>query len=174
LHNIPNYTECLHILLENSVPFPVISHLVLTTQTAVRLSSILKDKNIEVNCDLVIAGAMLHDLGRCSSHDIDHGIIGGNMLNKMNFPIELVRVVENHLFAGITAQEAKNLNLPFKDYIPITIEEKIVAYSDNISKKQPLLTTEQVSERLSRYLHENHPIIKRIQVLHNEMDLLLK
>ena len=174
MQNIPEYLECIQILLDNSVPFPVISHLVLTTQTAMSISSILKDKDFVFNCDLVIAGAMLHDLGRCHSHDIDHGIIGGKMLKKMNFALELVHVVENHLFAGITAQEAKDLNLPFKDYIPKTIEEKIVAYSDNISKERPLLTTKQVLNRLSRYLHKNHPIINRIQVLHNEMELLLK
>ena len=173
LRNIPTYNECIQILLSKSVPYPVISHLILTTQTAIRITQTLKAKHFLVNCDFVIAGAMLHDLGRCRSHKINHGIIGGQILREMAFPIELIRVVENHLFAGIAAHEAKDLNLPLKDYIPSTIEEKIVAYADNISKQKPNLTTKQVLSRFRRYLPETHPILVRVQDLHYYMETLL-
>ena len=173
LRNIPTYKECIQILFSHSVPYPVISHLILTTQTAIRITKTLKTKNFFINCDFIIAGGMLHDLGRCRSHKINHGIIGGKILREMAFPIELICVVEKHIFAGIAAHETKDLNLPLKDYIPSTIEEKIVAYADNISKQIPNLTIKQVLSRYSRYLPETHPILMRVQDLHNYIETLL-
>ena len=41
-------------------------------------------------------------------------------------------ITERHIGAGITADEAKALGLPDRNYIPETIEEKIVAHSDNL------------------------------------------
>lgn len=175
MQNIPTYKECIEILFSYSVPVPVISHLVLTTQSAIDISRTLKTKGFLLNCDLVIAGSMLHDLGRCRSHNIDHGIIGGQILREMNFPLELISIVENHILAGITAQEALELDLPFKDYIPSTIEEKIVAYADNISKQKPYLTTNQIIQRYYRgwNIPETHPIIVRVKNLHSYIESLL-
>ena len=173
MRSIPTYRKCIKILFHHSVPNPVISHLILTTQTAINISQVLKNKGFSINCDLVIAGSMLHDLGRCRSHKINHGVIGGQILREMNFPTELIQVVENHILAGISAQEALDLNLPFKDYIPSTIEEKIVAYADNISKQKPYLTTKQIIDRYTKYLPETHPAITRVIELHSFMESLL-
>ena len=133
----------------------------------------LKSRNGRIDCDLILAGAMLHDIGRSKSHKIDHAIIGAEILREKGFSGALIKIVENHIFSGISADESVEFNLPYKNYIPNTLEEKVVTYSDNISKRNVILSTEQVINRFSRYLPLNHPIIIRTRKLHQEMEHLL-
>ncbi|MFW9906507.1 MAG: HDIG domain-containing metalloprotein, partial [Candidatus Thorarchaeota archaeon] len=69
--SFPDYTKCIQILLDYSVPPNVISHLILTAQTAVNATKILKNHNYSINCNLILTGALLHDIGRCRSHRLD-------------------------------------------------------------------------------------------------------
>lgn len=88
----------------------------------------------KVDCDrdLVEAGALLHDIGRTKSHGMDHAIIGAEILRKDGVDERIVNIVERHIGAGLTAEEAEKLGLPPKDYVPKTIEEKIVCHADNL------------------------------------------
>jgi len=173
MSSLPNYTDCVKLLFKYSMPSNVISHLIFTTQTAIKISKQLKKRKIAINCNLVIAGAMLHDIGRCRTHDIDHGVVGAQILRQQGFPEELARIAENHLFAGIEKTEAMELGLPPKDFLPKTLEEKIIAYADNISKGGKLLTMEEVIDRYTNYLNRSHPVILRVRRLHKYIEYLL-
>jgi uncharacterized protein len=173
MSSLPNYTDCLKLLFKYSVPSNVISHLIFTTQTAIAISKQLKKRKFKIKCDLVLAGAMLHDIGRCRTHDIDHGIVGGQILRQQGYSEDLARIVENHLFAGIEKAEAMDLGLPPRDFLPETLEEKIIAYADNISKGGKFLTTEEVVDRYTKYLDRSHPVILRVRHLHNYIENLL-
>ena len=50
----------------------------------------------------------------------------------MGFDERLALIAERHIGAGITKEEAIELGLPPKDYLPVTLEEKIVAHADNL------------------------------------------
>ncbi len=169
----PDYVECIQLLTRYSTPPNVLSHLILTTQTALKITTEIKKKHHRIDCDFILAGALLHDIGRCKSHHLDHGILGARILRKENYPEELAKIAENHLFAGITKFEAVELGLPFQDYLPVKLEEKIIVYSDNVSKKEPLLTIDEVIDRYRKYFPKSHPIIKRVSVLHTEIEKLL-
>ncbi|MFX0152009.1 MAG: HDIG domain-containing metalloprotein [Candidatus Hodarchaeota archaeon] len=169
----PKYTECLQLLVNFLVPPNVINHLIYTAQNAMKISLVLKEKNHVIDCELVLSGAMLHDIGRCRSHHIDHGILGAQLLRQQKFPEQLAKIAENHLFGGITKQEAIELGLPQKDFMPRTLEEKIITYADNISKGERILSTNEVIERYSKYLKRSHPIMLRVRTLHCEIEMLL-
>ncbi len=171
--SVPDYATCIKLLIHHSTPFNVINHVIFTTQTALKISKRLKKHNFSINCEIILAGGMLHDIGRSKTHQLDHGIIGAQILRQNGFPDELARIAENHLFAGILAEEAREFGLPSKDYIPSTLEEKIITYADNISKKKSVLTTREVINRFSKYLDLSHPIIIRVYELHNEIETLL-
>ena len=171
---IPNFYECINLLLHYSIPEQIITHQLFTAQTAMRIARRLKKDNIKINCDLILAGSLLHDIGRSESHSIDHGVLGGKILRIHGFSDELVSIVENHIYAGISKEEAKELGLPPKDYIPTTYEEKIVAYADNISKTNKIQGLEEVLTRFKRYLPESHPILIRVKELHDEFDVFVK
>ncbi|MFX0123729.1 MAG: HD domain-containing protein [Candidatus Hodarchaeota archaeon] len=171
---IPDYIKCIQLLVDYSTPPSVISHLILTTRTALNIARILKGQGRLIDCDLILAGALLHDIGRCKSHHLNHGIIGAQILREEDLAEELARIAEIHLFGGITKYEARELGLPFQDYLPGTLEEKIITYADNISKKEPLLSLDEVIKRYSKYIKLNHPILKRVRLLHAEVETLLK
>ncbi len=171
--SFPDYVTCIRLLLSHSTPSNVISHSIQTTQTALKAAKKIKEQGKLIDCNFILVGSLLHDIGRCKSHRIDHGIIGAQLLRKEGLPEEVAKIAENHLFAGITKHEAVNLGLPFRNYLPVTLEEKIITYADNISKKEPLLTLDEVIDRYSKYLVRSHPILKRVRLLHAEIETLL-
>ena len=90
------------------------------------------ENSVEVDMNLVEAGAMLHDFGRCATHSIAHAQTGADMLRALGEPEELARIVECHTGAGLTADECTLLGLAPRDCVPRTTEEKIVCHADNL------------------------------------------
>ncbi len=94
-----------------------------------------KDLNIyynEVDDDLIECGAKLHDIGRTVTNGIKHAYIGADLLRNLGVDEEICKITERHIGAGISPHEAKLLGLPDRQYIPETLEEKIVAHADNL------------------------------------------
>ncbi len=75
---------------------------------------------------------LLHDIGRTKTHTIKHAVVGAEILRNLNFPDEIVNITIKHIGAGIPPKEAEILGLPPGDYMPHTLEEKIVAHADNL------------------------------------------
>ena len=80
----------------------------------------------------VIAGALLHDIGRTRSQTVRHGVVGAEILEKEGVDTKVVEIVRRHVGAGISSEEAKGLGLPDFDYIPRTLEERIVCFADKM------------------------------------------
>lgn len=91
--------------------------------------------------------AMLHDIGiflvnsphiECfGDHPyIAHGVLGREILEKEGLPKHAL-VCERHLGVGLSVEDIRNqnLDLPKRDMIPLSIEEEIVAFSDNFFGK---------------------------------------
>lgn len=86
------------------------------------------------DCDknLIKAGCKLHDVGRTITNSIEHAFLGADLLRKLNVDERICKITERHIGAGIDSKEARELGLPNRNYIPETIEEKIVAHADNL------------------------------------------
>ena len=113
--------------------------------------------------------AMLHDIGivRCNAPGIQcfgtepyicHGRIGAEMLRAEGFPRH-ARVCERHTGAGITRSQiiAQKLPLPQQDFLPETMEEKVICYADKFFSKSHLdeeKTVEQAIASLSKFGEE--------------------
>lgn len=82
--------------------------------------------------ELVSRGALLHDIGRGKTHGISHAALGADIARELGLPDEISNIIERHIGAGITKSEAEKLGLPIRNYIPKTLEEKIVAHADNL------------------------------------------
>lgn len=135
-----------------------------------------------MNPHFVKAAAMLHDIGicRCDAPGIQcfgtepyirHGIIGAEMLRhyaaslKGDLAASLMaiepyaRVCERHTGAGLTKEEiiSQNLPLPHQDFLPETLEEKLICYADKFySKTHPdsEKTLEQAERSLAKFGQE--------------------
>jgi len=119
--------------------------------------------------ELVITGAMLHDIGRGSTHGIDHAQRGADLLREKGFPERVARIVECHTGAGITADECTLLGLSPRDCMPQTLEEKIVTHADNRIAGTTLVT---IDDSIASAIHLPVKIRKRMYRLANEVELL--
>ena len=102
---------------------------------------------LDVDRDFVWNAAMLHDIGifRCNAPSIHchgtepyirHGLIGGGLMRGLGYP-EIARVCERHTGSGLTAGEIERqgLPLPHQDFLPETLEEKLICYADKFYSK---------------------------------------
>jgi uncharacterized protein (TIGR00295 family) len=133
---IPTPERCIELLRQNNCSEEVINHSKAVRDVAVKIA-----QKAGANVKLVEAGSLLHDIGRSTTHGVRHGVEGVKIAKKLGLPIDIVLIIERHVGAGIPKEEAVRLGLPEKDYIPETLEEKIVAHADNLiqdGKKQPI------------------------------------
>ena len=145
----------------------VIKHILAVKDVAMKIASEVK---VPVDRELVFLGAMLHDIGRSVTHSIKHALEGVRIASELGFDDRVLKIIERHIGAGISREEAKALGLPPKDYIPQSPEEKIVAYADNLLNGHKVVSFEESLERFKKVLGEEHPAIKRYIELHNEIE----
>lgn len=134
MDSIPTPEECIGLLRKSGCSEQVIRHCMVVRDVAVRMA---EKANADVK--LVEASALLHDIGRSKTHGIRHAFEGGKIAKKFGLPESIVKIIEKHIGAGLSVDEAKKLGLPEKDYIPKTLEEKIVCHADSLvdnNKKQ--------------------------------------
>ena len=118
----------IELLEKEGTPKNVIQHCKAVYQKAMKIAANFDD----VDEDLIRKGALLHDIGRSKTHGITHAIRGVEIAEKYGYNDDVLHIIERHIGAGITAEEAEKLGLPKKSYLPLTLEEKIVAHADNL------------------------------------------
>ncbi|HID47491.1 MAG TPA: TIGR00295 family protein [Methanococcaceae archaeon] len=136
----------------------------------------LKNRGHNIDLDLAVFGALLHDIGRSRTHTIKHGVEGAKIVREHNLDERLALIVERHIGGGITKKEAAELGLPPRDYIPRTLEEKLVAHCDNLTSGTKRVDINFVVEKYKGKLScdsIDHPVITRIVKLNNEIISLL-
>ena len=118
----------IELLKKENTPENVINHCKAVYKKAMKIASNFDN----VNVDLIKKGALLHDIGRSKTHGITHAIEGVKIAKKYGYSEDVLNIIERHIGAGITKEEAIGLGLPEKYYMPQTLEEKIVAHADNL------------------------------------------
>lgn len=93
--------------------------------------------------ELVLAGSLLHDVGRSRTHSIGHAQAGAAICRESGLPEAVARMVECHTGAGLTADECTLLGLLPIDCMPVTLEEKIVTNADNLAGGKRRISIEQ-------------------------------
>lgn len=112
---------------------------------ALEIAAVHPELNIDV--EFVKEAAMLHDIGiiktnapgiECFGTEpyILHGLLGGHILREEGLPHH-ARVCERHTGAGLTEKDIvmQNLPLPHQDFLPETLEEKLICYADKFFSK---------------------------------------
>jgi uncharacterized protein len=140
---------------------------------AARIGGELVEAGFELDLALVEAGALLHDLGRSATHDIGHGAAGGELARGLGLPVTMVRIIERHVGAGIPADEAAELGLPDGEYVPESLEEKLVCYADKLAKGAGEVEFGVTVREMVEELGEGHPAIGRMWALHGEITGML-
>lgn len=155
----------IELLKKEHTPENVIEHCEAVYEKAIEIASNFKD----VDMDLIRKGALLHDIGRSKTHGITHAIEGVNIAREYGYNQDVLNIIERHIGAGITEEEAKKLGLPEKSYVPQTLEEKIVAHADNLVSGSKEVDIDFVIEKWKRRIEEPDDNIKRLIKLNDEL-----
>lgn len=162
-----NREEALTLLEEVGCPSNVIDHCIAVSQKAqIMALKALHDSYIDVH--LVEIGGLLHDIGRALTHKIDHGVVGALLLQEKGISNNLQKICERHVCAGIPKSVAVELGLPPRDFIPVTMEEKIVSHADNLTNH----TLEELREGWMEFFGSKNGavIVFLLNKLHTELE----
>jgi len=170
---LPSEREAFMFLRKSGCAKDVAVHCKAVAKLAVRMAEKCKGQNMNVDVELVKIGALLHDIGRSKTHDVDHGILGGEIARSAGLQLDIVSIIERHIGGGVTPEEARRLGWPDRSYMPHTIEEKIVAYADKLVEGSEVVPIERTIQAFERKLGSQHPAISRLKELHEEMSILL-
>ena len=158
----PDEAQCVTLLDRAGCTKRVIVHCCTVKTVAEEIG-----KGFKADMNLVIAGALLHDIGRAKDHTIMHANAGAEMAERLNLPEELVSIIRKHIGAGLDDEDAYELGVPKGDYIPRTIEEKIVAHADNLVSDNRIVGHMHTVEKLRS--KGSHRGADRVVALHKEL-----
>lgn len=158
----------------------LVTHSSMVAQRALKICA--AHPEMGMNPYFLKAAAMLHDIGicRCNAPGIQcfgkepyirHGIIGADLLRSyatyLNGDLSaslmamepFARVCERHTGAGLTKEDIvkQHLPLPHQDFLPMTLEEKVICYADKFySKSHPdrEKTLEEAQRSLAKFGNE--------------------
>jgi putative nucleotidyltransferase with HDIG domain len=137
---IPSREECNELMVQHSMRPNIVEHSVQVMQVSLAITDNLKN-GVAVNRDLVIAGALLHDITKTRSLKTKerHDLSGGELLREMGFT-SIADIVEQHLVL-------QNLNPQGR-----LEERKIIYYADKRVMHDKIVTIdERVHDLLQRY-----------------------
>ena len=122
---------------------------------------------LSIDRDFVLEAALLHDIGIRECHAptigcfgtlpyVQHGVVGRRLLEERGL-FRHALVCERHVAMGIDREEIheRQIPLPDRDMLPITIEEKLICFADKFFSKdkhpKQEKSIESILQGLSRY-----------------------
>ncbi len=154
----------------------ILAHSKKVKEIALRIAKKIPDVDIE----FIKTASLLHDIGRGEYRPktpkmIRHGLLGAEILRKHGLEKHAL-VAERHIGAGISKEdiEEQGLDLPKRDFLPVSKEEKIIADADNFVFQDREGTIEEIYDRYIKeikcYKKEvNKKVAKRCVKLHEEV-----
>ncbi|WP_371805762.1 HD domain-containing protein [Candidatus Lokiarchaeum ossiferum] len=171
---LPSREETIRIMNHFGLSHNIINHELAVMRKARDIAHNIT--KISVDIELIKIGAIMHDIGRCKTHGMQHGPVGGDIIRSLGLSEKLARIAERHSMAGITPQEAEMFDLPDRCLMPESIEEKIVCLADKYHTGTIKVTIEQRFQRWIDKFGENEFLltqIKRAKELEEEILALI-
>ena len=152
---IPSEREALALHRKHGSNEILVRHCQTVAEVARVLCGGLAEAGREVDADAVAAGALLHDIGRNRTPTVRHGLAGAEILEAEGVDAVVVEMVKRHVGAGLSQDEARRLGLPDMDFVPRTIEQRVVCFADK------MVSTEEVRpfrEEVDRFVRKGHDV----------------
>jgi len=143
LSSYPSTDDCYRIMREEGLSPAVIRHCCVVNLVALAIA-----RRCGADLGLVNAASLLHDIGRSATHGVNHVAEGVRIARERGLPAELVNCIGRHIASGFTSEEAEALGLPKGDYMPVSLEDKVVNFADNLVSDRSIKTVAQAAERM--------------------------
>ena len=168
---LPSREHAIQLLRINRCPNQVFKHCLAVADLALEMGSKLKNRGFDVDLQLVEIGALLHDIGRAKTHSVHHAIVGSDIAKKSGLPSSVISIIRRHVGGGIIKKEAEELGWPRdEDYVPVTLEEKLVSYADKLVQGSKRVSISVVVEELK--MESKPEAAERVTRLHEEISML--
>ena len=168
---LPNSDFAFDLLKKLKVPYNVRRHSLKVAEKAIELEEKIKLR--EVDMDLIEIGSLLHDIGRCKTHGFNHALIGGKLIRERGLSERLAKICETHILGGLDKEDAKQVGLPERDFLPQTLEEKIICLADKHIAGTKEVSIEQRFEKWFNKYGKTQILIKakeRIEKIQREIE----
>lgn len=126
----------------------LLTHSTLVAKKALEIAN--NHPELNLNKQFLEEASLLHDIGifltdapaiHCFGDKpyICHGYLGADLLRKEGFPLHAL-VCERHTGAGLSLEHiiAKDLPIPHREMLPVSMEEKVVCFADKFFSKTKL------------------------------------
>lgn len=165
-------SEALTLLADYGKGAAWTKHCYAVAESAAKLGHLLEIHH-QINQPFLWSAALLHDIGRSVTHDpIMHGVEGYHLLMALAHPEEAF-VCASHILFGLSAAEATGFGLPDRDFVPQTIEQRLVALIDFMIEGERPTTLERRFESLRKRNAGNAFFLGRLETAHEKARLLL-
>jgi len=154
---IPSEGEALALHRKYGSKAVVVDHCKTVAMVARLLAEEFVRTGKRVDGKTTAAGALLHDIGRSVTPTVRHGVEGAMLVEKEGVDRKVADIILRHVGAGISPEEAERLGLPRLDYIPRTLEERIVCFADkmvDLDKVRPF------DEEVRRFAVKSHDVMR--------------
>jgi len=171
---LPSREFAFDLLKLVKVPYHVRRHSLKVAEKALEIAD--KITKVDVDKNLIEIGAILHDIGRAKTHGFEHALIGGKILKERGFSNDLVRICETHILGGLDKEDAIKVGLPEKNYLPVSLEEKIICLADKHMAGTYEVSIEQRFEKWFSKYGKTDLLIKskkRIEKIQEELKVLM-
>lgn len=155
--------ECCELLERLAYPPSLLEH----SQAVADLAEAIASRISGCSTETAYTGGLVHDIGRTVTHSLFHAYEGGVIARKLGLPDILYEIILTHIGGGITEEEASVLGLPDRDYMPRTIESKVVSHADNLISGACRRTLENCLDTYSS--RGLLTAAERIRALHSEL-----
>ncbi|MDA4124443.1 MAG: HDIG domain-containing protein [Thaumarchaeota archaeon] len=154
---IPSDAQALELHRKYGSKDVIVEHCKTVTKVANVLAGEFQTKGVAVDAKAITAGALLHDIGRSRTQTVRHGVEGSEIIEHEGVDRKVVEIVRKHVGAGISPEEAKLLGLPELDYVPRTLEERIVCFADKMVDSS---TVRQFEAEVQRFTVKKHDVVR--------------
>jgi uncharacterized protein len=137
----------------------IIEHCRTVAKVALVLAEEFERRGHEVDKKAILVAASLHDIGRSRVQTVRHGVEGASIAEKEGAGKKVAGIIQKHVGAGISPEEAKSLGLPDLDYVPETLEERIVCFADKMVDGVKVRSFE---EEVRRFRAKKHDVARLI------------
>jgi uncharacterized protein len=158
---IPSEAEALGIHKNLGSDQVIVAHCREVRSVAKLIAQEFRVRGFQVDVDAIAAGALLHDIGRTKTHAVLHGYEGAEILRGLGVDGKVVEIVKRHVGAGISEEEARSLGFPPGDYVPRSLEERIVCFADKIVAKDGL---QRFAEEVKRFTRKGHDVRRLLEL----------
>ena len=152
---IPSQGEAMAILEKHKAGTYIVRHCQAVAMAAEIMADEAERRGRPVDKKAVVAAALFHDIGRTRTQTVRHSVEGAEILEDEGVDMKVVEIVRRHVGAGISTDEAKKLGLPDFDYIPRTLEERIVCFADKMVDADKLRP---FGEEVHRFTAKSHDV----------------